>query len=144
MKLRFHWMLPKAGEVRLDGPQSPQAAARYRSEAMFRDSPAARPDMDGWTYFAQRAEDAGIESVLIALNRYEPDPIVIACALGAATRKLKSIVAYRSGLLQPTSFVHQINTVSTLIDGRIAINLVAGSSTAEQHGYGDFLAHDER
>ena len=46
--------------------------------------------------------------------------------------------------MQPTIFVQQVNTLSGLIDGRIDLNLVAGSSTAEQHGYGDFLAHDER
>jgi alkanesulfonate monooxygenase len=48
------------------------------------------------------------------------------------------------GLMQPTTFVQQINTLSGLIGGRVALNVVAGSSTAEQHGYGDFLEHDER
>lgn len=144
MKLRFHWVLPKAGEVSLDGPQSPQAAARYRREALLRASPAARPDIDGWTSFARRAEESGIESVLIALNSHEPDPLVVSCALGQATRSLKFIVAHRPGLIKPTSFVHQINTLSTLIQGRVAVNLIADSSPAEQHGYGDFLDHNEQ
>jgi len=144
MKLRFHWMLPKGGEVSLDAPQSPEAAARYQREALVRASPAARPDLDGWTSFARRAEESGIESVSIALNSHEPDPLVVSCALGQATRNLRFIVACRSGLVQPTSFVHQINTLSTLIQGRVAVNLIADSSTAEQHGYGDFLDRDER
>jgi alkanesulfonate monooxygenase len=46
--------------------------------------------------------------------------------------------------MQPTTFVQQVNTLSGLIQGRIDLNIVAGSSTQEQHGYGDFLAHDER
>ena len=46
--------------------------------------------------------------------------------------------------MQPTTFVQQVNTLSGLIEGRIDLNIVAGSSTQEQHGYGDFLAHDER
>jgi alkanesulfonate monooxygenase len=100
--------------------------------------------MDGWLHFARRAEEAGIESVLVALNRYEPDPLIISCALGRATKSLKFIAAYRSGLMQPTTFVQQVNTLSGLIEGRIDLNIVAGSSTQEQHGYGDFLAHDER
>jgi alkanesulfonate monooxygenase len=54
------------------------------------------------------------------------------------------MLAYRSGLMQPATFVQQINTLSALIDGRVSLNIVAGSSTAEQRGYGDFLAHDER
>jgi alkanesulfonate monooxygenase len=137
-------MLPKSGEVVLHGVQTPREAARFRVESTCVDSPAAKPEMEGWVHFAQHAEAAGIESVLIALNHYEPDPLIISCALGLATKRLRFIVAYRSGLMQPTIFVQQINTLSGLIDGRIDLNLVAGSSTAEQHGYGDFLTHDER
>lgn len=107
-------------------------------------SPAALPDMKGWIKFARQAEDSGIESVLLSFSRYEPDTILIACAMGRATTKLKFIVAYRLGLMQPTTFVQQVNTLSALIGGRVALNVVAGSSTAEQHGYGDFLEHDER
>ena len=137
-------MLPKSGEVVLGGQQTPREAARYRVESTHADSPAAKPEMEGWVRFAEHAEEAGIESVLIALNHYEPDPLMISCALGRATKQLKFIAAYRSGLMQPTIFVQQINTLSGLIDGRIDLNIVAGSSTAEQHGYGDFLAHDDR
>jgi alkanesulfonate monooxygenase len=100
--------------------------------------------MDGWLRFALCAEQVGIESVLLSFSRYEPDTLMVACALGRATRKLKFIVAYRSGLMQPTTFVQQLNTLSGLIEGRVAVNIVAGSSTAEQRGYGDFLEHDER
>ena len=46
--------------------------------------------------------------------------------------------------MQPATFVQQVNTLSGLIDGRVALNIVAGSSAAEQRGYGDFLDHDER
>lgn len=144
MNLRFHWMLPKGGEVAVDSPQTAQEAARYRIQSTSSTSPAPRPDMKGWTHFAQHAEEAGIESVLISFSRYEPDPFMVSCALGQATKKLKYIVAYRSGLMQPTTFVQQINTLSALIGGRVALNIVAGSSTLEQRGYGDFLAHDER
>ena len=100
--------------------------------------------MEGWVHFARHAEEAGIDSVLISFSRYEPDPFLVSCALGQATSKLKFIIAYRSGLMQPTTFVQQINTVSALVQGRVALNIVAGSSTHEQHGYGDYLAHDER
>lgn len=137
-------MLPKGGEVALDAPQTPQEAARYRIESTNATSLARRPDMEGWVHFARHAEEAGIESVLVALNHYEPDPLMISCALGRATKQLKFIAAYRSGLMQPTIFVQQINTLSGLIQGRVDLNIVAGSSTLEQHGYGDFLAHDER
>jgi alkanesulfonate monooxygenase len=100
--------------------------------------------MDGWVRFARAAENSGIESVLMSFSRYEPDTLIAACALGQATSSLKFIAAYRAGLIQPTSFVQQVNTLSTLIGGRVALNIVAGSSNEEQRGYGDFLEHDER
>ena len=105
---------------------------------------ASLPDMEGWLRFARAAEEAGIESVLLSFSRYEPDTFFIACAVGQATTKLKFITAYRLGLMQPAMFVQQVNTLSGLIGGRIALNIVAGSSPPEQRGYGDFLAHDER
>ena len=137
-------MLPKGGEVKIDGRQTPLEAARYRIESMSTESPAPKPDLVGWTHFARRAEAAGIEQVLISFSRYEPDPFLVACALGQAVAKLKFIIAYRSGLMQPTTFVQQMNTASALVQGRVAFNIVAGSSSEEQHGYGDFLSHDER
>jgi alkanesulfonate monooxygenase len=139
MNLRFHWMFPKGGEV---GMKTAQETSRVLTTKTA--SPAALPDMDGWMKFARYAEEAGIESVLLSFSRYEPDTILIACAVGRATTKLKFIVAYRSGLMQPTTFVQQVNTLSALIQGRVSLNVVAGSSALEQRGYGDFLEHDER
>jgi len=144
MSLRFHWMLPKGGEVKLHGRQTPLEAARYRIESMSTESPAPKPDLEGWTHFARHAEEAGLDSVLISFSRYEPDPFLVSCALGQAVKKLKFIIAYRSGLMQPTTFVQQMNTVSALLQGRVSFNIVAGSSSEEQRGYGDFLSHDDR
>jgi len=132
-------MFPKGGEVGMKTAQETSRVLTTKST-----SPAALPDMEGWTKFARHAEEAGIESVLLSFSRYEPDTILIACAVGRATKKLKFIVAYRSGLMQPTTFVQQINTLSGLMQGRVSLNIVAGSSAIEQRGYGDFLEHDER
>src|ERR1044072_6983423 len=141
MNLRFNWMLPKGGEVAM---KTAREAARYRILSTSSTSPAPRPDMEGWSEFARHAEAAGIDSVLISFSRYEPDPFMVACALGQAVDKLKFIIAYRSGLMQPTTFVQQMNTVSALVQGRVSFNIVAGSSSEEQRGYGDYLSHDER
>jgi alkanesulfonate monooxygenase len=140
-ELRFHWMLPEAGGAAI---KTPEEAARFRVEKTLEHSRASRPDLEGWERFARAAEQAGIESVLISFSRYEPDPMLVSCALGQSVEKLKFIVAYRSGLSKPTTFVQQFNTLSTLVNGRVALNLVAGSSRAEQHAYGDFLEHDDR
>ena len=139
MSLRFHWMMPKGGEVGMKTAQETSRVATTQAR-----SPAALPDMEGWVRFARSAEEAGIESVLLSFSRYEPDTIFVACAVGQATTKLGFIVAYRLGLMQPATFVQQINTLSGLIGGRVSLNVVAGSSAVEQRGYGDFLDHDER
>jgi alkanesulfonate monooxygenase len=144
MDLRFHWMLPQGGEVVVRGPQSVHDAARYRLESSRGTTQSGRPDIEGWTHFARHAEGAGIDSVLISFSRFEPDPILVACALGRATTTLTFIAAYRSGLIQPANFVQQINTLACLIQGRVAVNIVAGSASIEQHGYGDFLEHEAR
>src|SRR5262245_14115254 len=139
MKLRFHWMFPKGGEVGMRTVQETSRVATTKSS-----SPAALPDMDGWIKFARSAEQAGIESTLLSFSRYEPDTLFIACAVGRETERLKFIAAYRTGFIQPAAFVQQVNTLSCMIGGRVALNIVAGSSMAEQRGYGDFLEHDER
>ena len=141
MNLRFHWMLPKGGEVAVG---TAKETAAFRTRCHERSSPARQPDMEGWLRFAQAAEEVGVESVLISCGPYEPDPLLCAGALGHETGRLKFITAFRSGLMQPTTFVQQFNTLSLLVGGRVALNLVAGSSSAEQHGYGDFLHDDER
>jgi alkanesulfonate monooxygenase len=132
-------MMPKGGEVGMKTAQETSRVATTKAS-----SPAALPDLAGWARFARCAEEAGIESVLLSFSRYEPDTILVACAVGQFCPKLKFIVAYRMGLMQPATFVQQINTLSGLIGGRVSLNIVAGSSTIEQHGYGDFLDHDER
>jgi len=132
-------MFPKGGEVSMKTAQETSRVLTTKAK-----SPASLPDMEGWSRFARSAEEAGIESVLLSFSRYEPDTFSIACAVGLATSRLKFIAAYRTGLMQPATFVQQINTLSGIINGRIALNIVAGSSTAEQRGYGDFLEHDER
>jgi alkanesulfonate monooxygenase len=102
------------------------------------------PDLDRQIQFCRQAEQYGIDSLLTDFGIAKPDPLLLATALGMATKKIKFIVAYRSGLISPATFVQQINTLSALINGRLSLNIVAGYSPEEQHAYGDFLAHDER
>jgi alkanesulfonate monooxygenase len=71
-------------------------------------------------------------------------PLCWPTALGLATSKIEFIIAYRSGLIVPTTFAQQINTLSTLVHGRMSLNIVAGHSPEEQGYYGDLLARPER
>src|SRR5258708_21558887 len=131
--LRFHWRLPQGGE-------RPGASRALQASL----AQTGLPDLGTQARFCRCAEDCGIDSLLVDFVWSKADPILLSAALGAATEKIKLIVAYRSGLICPTSFVQQLNTLSHLINGRFSLNIVAGPSPEYQHYYGDFLAHDER
>jgi alkanesulfonate monooxygenase len=112
--------------------------------AMYDRAATSLPDLEAQVDFCRRAEESGIDSLLTDFGFSKPDSILLAAALGMATEKIKFIVAYRSGLLCPTIFVQQLNTLSALINGRFSLNIVAGHSPEEQRFYGDYLSHDER
>ena len=132
MALRFHWRLPHGGETVGD------------TRAQYNQLRIGLPDLEAQTDFCRHAEQCGIDSLLTDFGYAKPDPILLSATLGLATSKIKFIVAYRSGLLSPATFVQQLNTLSSLIEGRFSLNIVAGHSPEEQRAYGDFLTHDER
>lgn len=102
------------------------------------------PSFDEQINFCRRAEENGIDSLLMAFGFTRPDPVVLSAALSAYTNKIKFMIACRSGVISPTTFVQQINTVSALNGGRVCVNMVMGHSPHELRYYGDFLGHDER
>lgn len=131
-RLRFHWSLPAGGVAnKLRG-------ATPRSEL---DSTA---DLPAQQEFCLRAEASGFDSLLLPIGYQRPDPITLAGVFGSATKDLTLMVAARTGIVTPTYFVQQINTVAALTGGRISINVVLGHSSSELRYYGDFLDHDER
>ncbi len=133
LPLKIHWRLCHAGK---DHNRS-----RATVEA---DGVTALPDLDKQLQFARMAESLGMDSVLVDFGHNKPDPIVLSTALGINTSKIKLIIACRAGVMSPTIFVQQLNTLSALIGGRLSLNVVAGHSPEEQRYYGDFLSHDQR
>lgn len=132
--LRFHWRLPQRGEGETGTTRS----------AQIESADVGIPDLEQQVAFAREAEQSGIDSLLVDYSYLKPDSIVLSTALGLATTRIRFIIAYRSGIMSPTAFVQQLNTLSTLIGGRLSVNVVAGYSPEEQRRYGDFLSHDER
>jgi alkanesulfonate monooxygenase len=131
--IRFHWRMPQGREREF----ASRALGASRNESGL-------PDVEQQSAFCRAAEEAGIESVLVDFGYRKPDSILLAAAVGLRALRIKFIIAYRSGLMCPTTFVQQLNTLSGLLGGRVAVNVVAGSSPQEQRYYGDYLAHDER
>ena len=131
--LRIHWRLPQGGE-----------GTGITRSAQGRTGDTGLPDLENQISFCRHAEDCGIDSLLVDFGWLKPDAMILSTALGLATTRVQFIIAYRSGLMSPTTFVQQLNTLSSMIDGRFSLNVVAGHSPEEQRAYGDFLPHDER
>jgi alkanesulfonate monooxygenase len=133
MNLKFHWRLLQGGETR--GVTRATGASRRAT---------GLPDLERQIEFCRQAEESGITGLLTDIGAAKLDPIVLAAGLGLATERVEFIIAYRSGLTLPTTFVQQLNTVSALLNGRLSLNIVAGHSPVEQRYYGDHRAHHER
>ena len=131
--LKIHWRLCQGGD----------AYNRSRG-SMAVDTATALPQIEKQIAFADMAEKMGIDSLLVDFGYNKPDSIVLSTALGLMTKKIKLIIASRSGVMSPTAFVQQVNTLSSLIPGRLSLNVVAGHSPSEQKYYGDFMPHDQR
>jgi len=133
MNLRFHWRLLQGGET---AGVTRATASSQRATGL--------PDLERQIEFCRQAEKSGISGLLTDVGAAKPDPILLAAGLGLATERIEFIVAYRSGLALPTTFVQQLNTLSALVNGRLSLNIVAGHSPIEQRYYGDYLDHRER
>jgi len=141
----FHWFLPTGGDDRAVGAAShggiigaddgarPQVSATHRP-----------PTLDYLTQIARAADSLGYEGVLTPTGVHCEDAWLTTAALIAATRRLKFLVAFRPGLVSPVLAAQMAATFQRLSSGRLLLNVVAGSSSAEQRGYGDLLDHDAR
>jgi alkanesulfonate monooxygenase len=128
--LRFHWSLSQVGDKFRRANATTEMTGLLGVETQIN--------------FCRAAEESGIESLLMAFGFTRPDPMTLSAALGMMTEKIKFMVACRPGVISPTAFVQQINTLSSVTNGRVCINIVTGHSPHELRYYGDFLEHDQR
>lgn len=131
-RMRFHWSLP------------PTATTNRLRGVLSDTAPEPTANLAGQLDFCRRADKLGIDSMLLPIGYQRADPVTLAGVFGTATENLRFMVAARSGIVSPTYFVQQINTVSLVTNGRVAVNVVLGHSSSELRYYGDFLDHDER
>jgi alkanesulfonate monooxygenase len=128
--LRFHWSLSAVG----DSFRRTLPVERQSGTVLF----------DQYAEFCQIAERNGIESLLMAIGCSRPDPTLLSAALACSASRIKFMVACRSGLISPAYFVQQVNSLASLTDGRVHVNMVLGHTPHELRQYGDFLSHEER
>lgn len=137
----LHWFLPTGGDARTlatgahgDGVGSGQSLAQ-----------AERPaTLEYLTQIAQAAESLGYDAVLTPTGSHCADAWIVTSALMSVTRRLRFLVAFRPGLIEPVLAAAMAASFDRLSGGRVLLNVVAGGSDAEQRGYGDHADHDTR
>ncbi|WP_280271777.1 LLM class flavin-dependent oxidoreductase [Nocardia wallacei] len=101
-------------------------------------------DPDYTIRFARAHEDGGFDRVLIGYGSGWPEGSQVAAAVAAHTERLGLLVAHRPGVVHPTLASRLFTTLDQFSGGRVALNIVTGSTAAEQRREGDYLPHDER
>ncbi|MEV0289151.1 LLM class flavin-dependent oxidoreductase [Kribbella sp. NPDC050820] len=137
MPIRLHWFVPSHGDGRAAGRpvpgRRPAAADRRRD-----------PDFDYLVEVARAADRLGFDGALVPFGLFCEDPWLVAAALSQETRRLRLMVAFRTGLMSPTLLAQMAATLQRMSNGRLLLNVVAGGDLEEQRRYGDHLEHDER
>ena len=94
--------------------------------------------------FAQAAETAGFDRVLVGYHSDAPDGFLVAASAAAHTEKLGFLVAHRPGFVAPTVAARKFNSLDQITGGRAAIHVISGGDDADQRRDGDYLDKTER
>jgi len=132
----FLWYLPTHGDGRdLIGSAHHLEAPTRRQR---------RPTLDYLKQIALAAEHAGFPAVLIPTGVHCEDAWLNAAAVAQHAQRLKTLVAFRPGLMNPAVAAQSAASFQKLTGGRLLLNVVTGGSAREARAYGDFLDHDAR
>jgi len=127
-RLEFGWYLPTSGDTVCYGDRGrdiPPSAALFDRVVMA-------------------AEAAGFEYFLVPVAAPCWEAFTASAMAVAKTKTIKALVAARPGYITPLQFAKMIATFDQLSGGRIAVNLIAGQSEAENRAEGVNLAKEDR
>lgn len=129
--LAVHWFLPTGGDSRDILPIGEAAHRRA-------------PSHDYLGQVAQACDRLGFGAVLTPCGTACEDSWITTASLVPLTQRLKFLVAFRPGLLNPTLAAQMASTYQRMSGGRLLINIVIGAEDAELARFGDFSPKDER
>lgn len=93
------------------------------------------------------AGEAGFDALLTATNyhsEHENYTAAVAALAKTAPTDPALLIAVRPGMFQPAMYAKMLATLQNLFPGRVRLNIVTGSSPAENAMYGDFEDHGKR
>src|SRR5271166_3500718 len=94
--------------------------------------------------FAQAAEAARFDRVLVGYFSDGPDGFLVAAHAAACTERLSFLLAHRPGFVAPTLAARKLATLDQITGGRAALHVISGGDDADQRRDGDYLSKDER
>ncbi len=137
--ITLHWFLTTSGDGRA------VVGAYHGARAVTPSGGGLRtPDIDYLALQAQAADRLGFTGVLTPTGTWCEDAWLTSAALARETRRLKFLVAFRPGLINPTLAAQMTATLQRQTGGRVLLNVVTGGEPAEQRRFGDFASKDER
>ncbi len=101
-------------------------------------------DRDYLRRIARAHEDGGFDSALVGYGSSRADSVQVAAYAAAQTERLRFLIAYRPGFIQPTYAARIFASFDVLHEGRLALNIVTGGADAEMRLDGDYTTKEER
>ena len=133
----LHWFLPTSGDSRsLVGagqgvPREVEGLAETVADG-FRP-----PTIDYLADVARTAEKVGFTGVLTPTGTHCEDAWLVTAALLRETTRLKFLVAFRPGVINPVLAAQMAAAYQRISGGRLMLNVVTGGEPREQARFGD-------
>jgi len=145
MSLKLHWFLPTAGDSRSllgAGQGVPHEVLSGLAETTTHGFRA--PSIDYLADVARTAEQLGFEGVLTPTGTFCEDAWLTTAALLRETTRLKFLVAFRPGVINPVLAAQMAAAYQRISGGRLMLNIVTGGEPVEQARFGDTAPKDQR
>ncbi len=107
--------------------------------------PPRKPTLEYISSLIETASEMGFSSLLTATNYHSTlENYTAAIAALARTKGAGLLIAVRPGMFDAAMYAKMVSTAQNLFPGRVRVNIVTGSSPAENAMYGDFEPHEQR
>ncbi|GAA1475580.1 LLM class flavin-dependent oxidoreductase [Nocardioides aestuarii] len=145
-QLRLHWFLPTSGDSRslVGAGQGVPTDVRDVRETFRGPDGFREPSIDYLAQVARTAEQLGFEGVLTPTGTFCEDAWLTTAALIRETSRLKFLVAFRPGVVNPVLAAQMAATYQRISGGRLMLNVVTGGEPTEQARFGDTDPKDVR
>src|SRR3954447_19157130 len=136
--LNLHWFLPTSGDSRSLVGAGQGSPGRDAPGVIGSDVEGFRPPtIDYLADIARTAEKLGFEGVLTPTGTFCEDAWLVTSALLRETSRLKFLVAFRPGVINPVLAAQMAAAYQRISGGRLLLNIVTGGNPDEQARFGD-------